>query len=128
LVTNHVRLILQPGEAISGLGPLKKRLSGRQSRFVNRQESRTGTLWEGRYRFSPIATDAYVLACGRYVELNPVRARMNDDPAGEWELIREALQRGQLTGTERFCDEIEVIIGQRIENRKQGRPRKNTRK
>jgi putative transposase len=42
LVTNHVRLILQPGEAISGLGQLKKRLSGRQTRFVNRQESRTG--------------------------------------------------------------------------------------
>jgi putative transposase len=49
-------------------------------------------------------------------------------PAGEWELIREALQRGQLTGTERFCDEIETIIGRRIVNRKQGRPRKDTRK
>jgi hypothetical protein len=47
-------------------------------------------------------------------------------PAGEWALIREALQRGQLTGTERFCDEIEAIIGRRIENRKQGRPRKDT--
>jgi hypothetical protein len=35
---------------------------------------------------------------------------------------------GQLTGTERFCDEIEAIIGRRIENRKQGRPRKDTRK
>ena len=45
-------------------------------------------------------------------------------PAGEWELIREALQRGQLTGTERFSDEIEAIIGRRIVNRKQGRPRK----
>jgi putative transposase len=49
-------------------------------------------------------------------------------PAGEWELTREALQRGQLTGTERFSDEIEAIIGRRIENRKQGRPRKGTRK
>jgi putative transposase len=47
-------------------------------------------------------------------------------PTGEWELIREALQRGQLTGTKRFSDEIEAIIGQRIENRKQGRPRKET--
>jgi putative transposase len=49
-------------------------------------------------------------------------------PAGEWALICEVLQRGQLTGTERFCDEIETIIGRRIENRKQGRPRKDTRK
>ena len=178
LMRNHVHLILQPGEAISGLGQLMKRLSGRQTRFVNRQESRTGTLWEGRYRSSPIETDAYLLACCRHMELNPVRARMTDDPAaypwssyrwhtgmgsqfgwldidpcfeglgnsdeeramryrefvqsaipaGEWELIREALQQGQLTGTKRFSDEIEAIIGRRIENRKQGRPRKYTRK
>jgi len=49
-------------------------------------------------------------------------------PTGDWELIREALQRGQLTGTKRFSDAIEAIIGQRIENRKQGRPRKDTRR
>jgi putative transposase len=49
-------------------------------------------------------------------------------PAGEWELVREALQRGQLTGIKRFSDEVEAIIGRRIENRKQGRPRKDTRK
>ena len=50
LMTNHVHLILQPGEEIAGLGQLMKRLAGRQTRFVNRQESRSGTLWEGRYR------------------------------------------------------------------------------
>ena len=38
LMTNHVHLILQPGETISGLGQLMKRLAGRQTRFVNRQE------------------------------------------------------------------------------------------
>jgi len=68
-MTNHVHLILQPGEAISRLRQLMKRLSGRQTRFVNRQESRTGTLWEGRYRSSPIETDVYLLAVCRYVEI-----------------------------------------------------------
>jgi len=58
-MTNHVHLVLQPSETVSGLGRLIKRLSGRQTRFVNRQESRTGTLWERRYRSSPIPTDAY---------------------------------------------------------------------
>ncbi len=174
-MTNHIHQILQPGDAIDGPGQLMKRLAGRQTRFVNRQESRTGTLWEGRYKSSPIETDAYLLACCRYVELNPVRARMTRDPgtyqwssyrrhagmdaefrwldldpcyqvlggsdreraacykdfvvseipAGEWEFIREALQRGQLTGSSRFSDEVEGIIGRRVENRKQGRPRKN---
>jgi len=37
-------------------------------------------------------------------------------------LIREALQRGQLTGSTRFIDEIEAAMGLRIELRGQGRP------
>jgi putative transposase len=60
LMTNHVHLILQPGDSIAGMGRLMKRLAGRQTRFVNRQESRTGTLWEGRYRSSPIDTELHL--------------------------------------------------------------------
>lgn len=41
---------------------------------------RTLGVWEGRYKSSPIETEAYLLACGRYVELNPVRARMVKRP------------------------------------------------
>jgi len=43
-------------------------------------------------------------------------------PPGEWEMIRSALQRGQLTGNERSVDEVAAIIGRRIEHRQQGRP------
>lgn len=42
----------------------------------------------------------------------------------EARLIREALQRGQLTGDSRFVDEVERVAGLRIERRGQGRPRK----
>ena len=45
-------------------------------------------------------------------------------PARERELMREALQRGELTGNDRFMYQGEAIIGRRIENRKRGRPRK----
>lgn len=44
-------------------------------------EQRSGSLWEGRYKSSLIQDDAYLLACCRYVELNPLRAGMVDDPA-----------------------------------------------
>jgi hypothetical protein len=47
--------------------------------------------------------------------------RFNFD--GEWEVIRQSLQRGQLTGSARFVDEIEQKIKKRIEIRGQGRPR-----
>ena len=80
LMTNHVHLVLQPGERVAGLGQLMKRLAGRQTRHMNRQEQRSGTLWESRYKSSPIQTEAYLLGCCRYVELNPVRARMVSRP------------------------------------------------
>ena len=80
LMTKHVHLVLQPGERVAGLGQLMKRLAGRQTRYMNRQEQRSGTLWESRYKSSPIQTEAYLLACCRYVELNAVRARMVSRP------------------------------------------------
>ncbi|MBU2027984.1 MAG: hypothetical protein KJ814_10265 [Proteobacteria bacterium] len=58
-----------------------KRVAGRHTRHVNRLERRTGSLWEGRFKSSPISTDEYLLACCRYVELNPVRAGIVADPA-----------------------------------------------
>lgn len=81
LMTNHVHLVIDPGDDPEHLGLLMKRLAGRQTRYVNALEKRSGSLWEGRYKSSPVQADAYLRACCRYVELNPVRAGMVDDPA-----------------------------------------------
>ena len=40
-----------------------------------------GTLWEGRYKSCPTQAETYLLACQRYIELNPVRANMLSHPA-----------------------------------------------
>jgi putative transposase len=81
LMTNHVHLVVDPGEDPETLGKLMKRLAGRQTRYVNRLEGRSGTLWEGRFRSSPIDSNDYLLACCRYVDMNPVRAGICDDPS-----------------------------------------------
>lgn len=47
-------------------------------------------------------------------------------PDGEWNLIRDAVQRGQLTGTGGFIDKVEAILGKRVENRPRGRPTQAT--
>lgn len=174
LMTNHVHLIIDPGTDERNLPLLMKRIAGRQTRYVNRIEERSGTLWEGRYKSSPISTNDYLLACCRYVELNPVRAGIVAVPEAyrwssyrakvgmtkqdwldfdphylglastakkrqkeyrdfimgtisdeEMEQIRNAIQRGQLTGDEKFVEEIEEKVGKRIEFRGQGRPRKD---
>lgn len=80
LMVNHVHLILNPGENEAGIGNLMKRLAGRQTMYANRLKNRSGTLWEGRYKSSPIETETYLLACARYVDLNPVRAGMVAHP------------------------------------------------
>jgi len=45
-------------------------------RYVNHFHHRSGTLWEGRFKASLVDTETYFLRCCRYIECNPVRARM----------------------------------------------------
>jgi putative transposase len=47
---------------------------------VNDRYGRTGSLWEGRFKASLVESDRYLLACQRYIELNPVRAAVVGDP------------------------------------------------
>lgn len=73
LLSNHVHLLVVPPRQES-LGLLMQRLAGRYTRYFNERSRRGGTAWEERFHSSPIGTDAYLLACCRYVDLNPVRA------------------------------------------------------
>ena len=52
----------------------------RYVRYVNRSYRRSGTLWEGRYKSTLIDSERYLLSCSRYIELNPVRAKMVAHP------------------------------------------------
>ena len=80
LMTNHVHLLITPNAAGACTG-LMRDLGQRYVQYFNRRHERTGTLWEGRFRSCLVESAHYVLACYRYIELNPVRARMVDDPA-----------------------------------------------
>lgn len=173
LMTNHVHLILDPGGDPKSISLFMKHVAGRQTRYVNRLEKRSGSLWEGRFKSSIISTAEYLPACCRYIELNPLRAGMVSNPAEyrwssyrckamdskdpvvdfsvpylawgentnerrkayaeyvlatvpdyELKLIRESLQRNQVTGSERFRQEISHRLGIRLSNRGPGRPRK----
>jgi putative transposase len=74
-MTNHVHLLLTPQHADSA-SLLMKHLGQRYVQYINRTYRRSGTLWEGRFRSCLTQTEDYVLACYRYIELNPVRAGM----------------------------------------------------
>lgn len=80
LMTNHVHLLLTPPEP-QAVSQLVISLGRRYVQYVNRTYRRTGTLWDSRYKSSLVQADDYLLLCQRYIELNPVRAGMVDDPA-----------------------------------------------
>jgi putative transposase len=74
LMPNHVHLVLIPSN-LEGLHLTLKAVHGQYAQRVNRMREQKGHLWQGRYFSSPLDSD-YFLNAVRYVELNPVRARM----------------------------------------------------
>jgi putative transposase len=79
LMTNHVHLLVTPSDAES-LPRMMQSLGRRYVRMINARYRRTGTLWEGRFKAAPLDSDAYFFSCCRYIELDPVRARMVQGP------------------------------------------------
>ncbi len=79
LMTNHVHFLVTPHREASVSNTMKV-TGSRYAQYMNRKYHRTGTLWEGRHRASLVQADRYLLACMRYIELNPVRAQMVSRP------------------------------------------------
>ena len=173
LMTNHIHLILDPGENPEALSQFMKGVAGRQTRYFNKMAKRSGSLWEGRFKSSIIETDEYLLSCCRYIDLNPLRAGVVESPEEypwssyqckamgkhdpvvdvdicykalgndaierqtayrkftvetipdeELRLIRGAVQRSQLTGTDIFRKRIKQKFGINISDKRRGRPKK----
>ena len=81
LMDNHVHLLATPPEQ-GAAGRMMQLLGRRYVGHFNARHGRTGTLWEGRYKACLVDGADYLLRCARYIDLNPVRARMTDAPAG----------------------------------------------
>ena len=64
-----------------GLSKVMQMLGRYYVQYYNYTYQRTGTLWEGRYKATLIDSEAYLLTCMRYIELNPVRADMVAHPS-----------------------------------------------
>lgn len=73
LMTNHAHILVTP-HTEPGIGKMMQMVGRYYVQYFNYCYSRSGTLWEGRYRAALIHTEQYLLTCMRYIELNPVRA------------------------------------------------------
>jgi putative transposase len=80
LMTNHVHLLCTPS-SVNGISQMMQSLGRMYVTYFNRSYKRTGTLWEGRFKSCLVQEETYLMQVYRYIELNPVRASMVDDPA-----------------------------------------------
>jgi len=80
LMTNHVHILVTPGNEFS-IPLMMQDLGRKYVRYINHRYQRSGTLWEGRYKASLVDSQAYLLSCMRYIEMNPVRAGMVETPS-----------------------------------------------
>ena len=79
LMPNHVHILMRiDGEL---LNDAMKRINLTYSLYHKRRFGRRGHLWQDRFWSEIITTDNYLIACGMYIELNPVRAKLVDSPA-----------------------------------------------
>ena len=78
LMPNHVHLILVPSDE-DGLRAALGEAHRRYTRHVNFRQDWRGHLWQERFHSFAMDED-HLLACARYVELNPVRAKLVKRP------------------------------------------------
>lgn len=81
LMPNHIHLVVVPAQKNS-LARLLREAHSDYARRINQREGWQGHLWQERYH-SFVMDEAHLLATVRYVELNPVRAGLCQEPA-EW--------------------------------------------
>lgn len=82
MMTNHVHLLCTPRQE-SGISQMMQSLGRRYVQYFNFEYRRSGTLWEGRFKSCLVQAERYLLEVYKYIELNPVRAGMVEDP-GEY--------------------------------------------
>jgi len=77
LMTNHVHLLMTP-HSEKACTEVMRYTGQYYVQRINKRIGRTGTLWEGRFHSCLVTSERYALACYRYIELNPVEAKMVD--------------------------------------------------
>ena len=96
LLRDHFHLVVTPSDP-QALGRMMQSLGRRHAAEFNRRHSRTGTLWEGRFRSSLVQPGPWVLECMLYVESHERRrhgaaAQSLQEP---WSSVGHHLGRGR---------------------------------
>lgn len=78
LMSNHIHLLIKEGK--EPIETTIKRLAGGYAYWFNTKYSRSGHLFQDRYRSEPVEDDEYFLTVLRYIHFNPVKAGLCSKP------------------------------------------------
>lgn len=93
-----------------------KEVKERFSRWFNKKHGRTGTLWQGRFRSVLVEDGEALRTMSAYIDLNPVRAGIADDPKDyRWCGYAEAVAGSSRAGRG-LCDVMDVAVNSFAEN------------
>ena len=104
LMDNHYHLVIQT--RLANLSQLMRQINGVYTQQYNRRHDKVGHLFQGRFKAILVDQDAYLLEVIRYVDLNPVRARLVRDPAN-WRWSSYAAHIGNVVSAE-WLDSVTV--------------------
>jgi putative transposase len=82
LMNNHIHLIIWLNSQ-SSLSKFMKQVNLSYFHYYKKQYGYCGHFWQDRFKSNIIDTDSYLIYCGKYIELNPVRAEIVKHP-GEY--------------------------------------------
>jgi putative transposase len=105
LMNNHFHLLLYPKQG-KGLKNFMKFIGQIHTQYINRRHKRSGKLWENRYKLN-LVDPAYEWVLARYIELNPVRAKIVKNPTD----YQYSSAKNHLTGTKDDIINIDIIKG-----------------
>jgi REP element-mobilizing transposase RayT len=92
LMGNHYHFVVRTRRA--NLSRTMRQINGRYSQGFNRRHGLSGHVFQGRFHSVIVDRDNYLLEVSRYVEMNPVRARLVADP-GDWRWSSHAAHCGK---------------------------------
>ncbi len=113
LMSNHVHLLLGVSED-SNLSNFMKRLNLKYFYRYKKRHGYAGHLWQDRFKSKLIEKDEYLIQCGKYIELNPVRAGIvkapEDYPYSSYRYYGLGLEDGLIDNDPLYMDMGQTAI------------------
>ncbi|WP_165075057.1 REP-associated tyrosine transposase [Paludisphaera rhizosphaerae] len=79
LMSNHFHLLLRPEEGVS-ISRVLQSLTVTHTWRYHRRRRTSGHVWQGRFKSPVVQDEGHLLTVLRYIEANPLRAGMVEDP------------------------------------------------